>query len=102
MDLLSCENVELEICEKSIPKKYQSYLEEFNISSNELSLKEILFEYDLKSICSTTMWQWMKFLGYKYNERNKCYFSDKHEHEENIQYRKEFIKKYFTLKKKAY
>ena len=52
---------------------------------------EFLFEYGLKSVCNITIWKWMKFLGYKYNERKKCYFSDKHEH-----------KKYFTLKKRAY
>ena len=99
---MSCEYVGLEIRGKIIPIIYVPILDELNISSNELSMNEFLFEYGLKSVCNTTIWKWMKFLGYEYNERKKCYFSDKHEHKENVQYRKEFIKKYFTLEKRAH
>ena len=69
LDLLSCENVGLEIRGKIIQKIYQSYLREANISSNELSMNEFLFEYGLKSVCNTTIWKWMKFLGFEYNEK---------------------------------
>ena len=39
-----------------------------------------------------------EFFGYKYNERNKYYFSDKHEYEENVQYWKDSIKKGYIEK----
>ena len=55
----------------------------------------------LKSICNTTVWKWIKFLSYEYKERNKSYFSDTHEHKENVQYQKEFIKKIFYIRKES-
>ena len=41
-----------------------------------------------------------EILGYEYCEQKKKYYCDKHEEEENVEYRKEFINKYFNYEKK--
>ena len=73
-----------------------------HLKPEDLSLEEFLSDYGLKNIGNTTIWRWMKLIGYEYNERRKSYYSDRHEHEENIEYRKKFIKKYFMLEKRAH
>ena len=45
----------------------------------------------------STISNWFRFLGFTYRERVKCYSNDKHENEETLQARDEFITQYFTL-----
>ena len=44
----------------------------------------------------------MKSIGFSYCERKKNYFTDKHEDQNNREYRIKFIEKYFTLEKNTY
>ena len=44
----------------------------------------------------------MTHLGFQYNKRRKSYFTDRHESEENRNYRREFIQKYFQYELNSY
>ena len=44
----------------------------------------------------------MYHFGFSYNERKKCYFSDKHENVENVNCRKDFIRKYFDYEMRTH
>ena len=37
----------------------------------------------------------MARLGFKYEERKKCYYVDNHESDENVNYRRKILKRYF-------
>ena len=43
------------------------------------SLEELKFQLDITSICISTVWRCMIFLGYNYDENKKCYYTDGHE-----------------------
>ncbi len=55
-----------------------------------------------KGISHTTTWKWLHEFGFEYKERQKCYFSDKHENEENVSYRKKFVHEYFETELNMY
>jgi len=44
----------------------------------------------------------MHYLGFKFDEQKKCYFTDRHEHAENVADRKKFRKDYFEYEKRTY
>ena len=44
----------------------------------------------------------MKSIGFSHCERKKSYFTDKHEDQNDREYRIKFIEKYFTLEKNTY
>ena len=99
MDLLSCENVGLEICKKI----YQKY-------TNLTLMNWVFFKWVILDWMSFLIWleEYMQLykmevdeIAWLQIEWKNCHLSDKHEHEENVQYQKEFIKKYFTLQKRS-
>ena len=58
---------------------------------------ELLDKLDLKSLALTTIWRWLRFIGYKYNNNKRSYYTDEHERPnvvtgwDNI-----FLKSYFA------
>ena len=44
----------------------------------------------------------MKIIGFRYCDRTKNYFCDKHESDKNVRYREKFIKEYFKYKLDSY
>ena len=44
----------------------------------------------------------MFHFGFSYNERKKCYFSDEHENMENVNHRKDSIRKYFNYEMRTH
>ncbi len=88
LDLSSCNNVVLEIREKVLPKLFQSYLDSMYLKPEDLLLEEFLSDYGLKNVCNTTIWRWIKINGYEYSEKKETYYSGRHEHKENVEYRK--------------
>ena len=54
----------------------------------------------LKNVSISTVWRWTHHFGFSYDERKKCYLSDKHENRENIEYRKKKYTTIFCLQKK--
>ena len=80
-----------------LPEIYETYLEN-ETHDNLPSFNNFLEDFNLSTnrISHNTTWRWLLELSFEYKE-TKCYFSDKHELEENIRYRKIFIEKYFKL-----
>ena len=82
---LSCENVAVYMREELFPSIYTTYLSENNLhNNNPPTLQQFLMDYGIKNVSVQTAWRWMRYLGYKYDERKKSYFTDKHESDENI------------------
>ena len=44
----------------------------------------------------------MRHFGFSYDKRRKCYFSDKHENSENVEFRKKSTKEYFKYELRTY
>ena len=63
----------------------------------------ILHQLHLKTISYSTMSRWMKYLGFKYCENQKCYYTDGHERDEAVRYRIDrFLIQYFEAELLAY
>ena len=71
LDQLSCENVQNEIKHNIIPQVYRTYLEDCDSDDNPLSQDDLLYLFGLKKICLKTVWKWMKYMGFSYDERKK-------------------------------
>jgi hypothetical protein len=56
--------------------------------------KELLDFYKSKPPSTTTVWRWMRRLGYKYCARKKSFYVDGHERAEQRFHRKEFTEEY--------
>jgi len=102
MQNLNCENIGNHLRNNIIPQIYQTHLEECQLNNHQLSYADFLRIFHLKSISESTVWRWMKFLGFEFCERRKNYYCDKHESEENVIYRKDFAKKYFKYEQNTY
>jgi hypothetical protein len=64
-------------------------------STQTLSGKQEVAKFlNQKKISRATAHNWMKILGYQYNELTKGFYTDTHEKEENIQYQIKFIHHY--------
>ena len=98
---LSCEAVTLHLRENIIPKIYENMIKDCHVD-NQPTYLEFLAAFNLKSISSVTTWRWMKSIGFSHCERKKSYFTDKHEDQNDREYRIKFIEKYFTLEKNTY
>jgi hypothetical protein len=56
--------------------------------------KELLDFYKEKLPATSTVWRWMRRLGYKYCSRNNSFYVDGHERAEQRFHRKEFTEEY--------
>eukprot|EP00978_Attheya_sp_CCMP212_P034570 scaffold145334_cov42-Attheya_sp.AAC.1 len=63
-------------------------------STRNVSRKGVAKILNQKKISRATAHNWMKILGYQYNELTKGFYTDNHEKEENIRYRIKFIRRY--------
>jgi len=99
---LNCESIGVQMKQKILPKTYQTYLEDCGLDNQHLSYPDFLRCFHLKSISDSTIWRWMKYLGFNFCERRKNYYCDKHEDEMNVQYREKFIKEYFKYEQNKY
>ena len=100
---MNCVKVRNVINEVLIPEIYQTY--QNNDEHNNLpSYEEFLEEFSLSKngVSSSTTLRWLHALGFEYKERKKSHFTDKHESEENVSYREEFVKKYFEAEFNTY
>ena len=64
--------------------------------------EKLLKEYSLKKLTDTTVCNWMRQLGFKYEIRKKCYYVDNHDSPENLEYRKLFIQRYLKYELRAH
>jgi hypothetical protein len=68
-----------------------------NEGEEHRTTKEIVLQsFGLKTLCLSTTHRYLTYLGYKWSDQKKCYYNDGHERKENVLYRKDFIKKYFS------
>ena len=65
-------------------------------------LKTLLSEFGLTSVCPSTVYLWMKRLGFKYEPRRKGYYVDGHEKPATVQYRKAFVTRYLLYEGRMY
>ena len=64
--------------------------------SQEETEKAILRRYGLTKLCPSTVYKWMKLLGFKYELQHKGYYVDGHEKPATVAYRKDFVSRYLT------
>ena len=100
LDILSCQAVSIQLQQNIIPNIFNSLPDD--LQAEGLTYKNFLNHYGLKSITSQTAWRWMKLIGFHFDKRKKCYFSDHHEDMGNVEYRKIFIQKYFKYELNTY
>ena len=67
------------------------------------SYNEFLHMLRLKITCIPTIWRWLIYLGYKYDENQRNYYADGHKREDIVQDRNEiFLVDYFSVKCHCY
>ena len=72
------------------------------ILGSTFTIINLLNENGLTKLSLSTIYRWIDALGYKYNERKKCYYVDNHESIDNVQYRNSFLKRYFSYELRAH
>jgi hypothetical protein len=67
---------------------------ETNENDDVISL--FLRAHRLKKFSFSTSWQWMRLLGFDYDNQRKSYYVDGHEREDVVAHRHSFCKNYLT------
>ena len=81
-----------------IPHFFQHHLTECSQSeTTPYSQDDFLTLLGLKTVDVSTVWRWLKQIGFEYKHNIKCYYTDKHESEENIAARNAYINTYLEL-----
>ena len=94
---LSCESLAAEVSKNIIPVCYKELEDEAGSDRNNLpELDELFVMMGLKTFSVSTAWRMMQYLGYKYCETRRGYYTDGHEREDVVKDRnKRFLKDYF-------
>jgi hypothetical protein len=71
------------------------------LEDEEEEVKALLKQYGLLAMRVSTLYRWLKKLGFSYEPSWKCYYVDGHEKEATIAYRYNFIERYFTYDRRA-
>ncbi len=66
------------------------------------AVQNLLYEHGLKKVCPSTIYNWMKLLGFKYEPRRKGYYVDGLKHPATIEYRKSFVQHYLPYERRMY
>jgi hypothetical protein len=72
------------------------------IGQESRDVKTILKQYGLTKVCLSTVYKWMKKLGFNYEPRKKSYYVDGHEKEETISYRWRYIERYLQYEQRMF
>jgi hypothetical protein len=102
---MSSESVAAEIRQTILPKCYEDLLGETDDPGGLPTYRynELLQMLDLKWVCPNTAWRWLQFMGYKYDENRRCYYTDGHEREDAVKdCNKCFLVEYFKLERRAH
>jgi len=65
----------------------------------ESQVREVLQEYGLKTICPSTIYHWLKKVGFVYELRKKGYYVDEHKRPLMVEYWNNFVKWYLTYER---
>jgi DNA-binding transcriptional regulator YhcF (GntR family) len=98
LNRLSVEAVVEYIHHTVLPQIARNEMEENNnLHIGEEEMKKIILQcYGLTKLCPSTVYKWMKQLGFKYEPQRKGYYVDGHEKPATIAYRKDFVQRYLT------
>jgi len=89
------------VCNKK--KVLPQLLENYPVLHNNLvkeidnNLAHLSGEYVFTKLSLPTIYRWMHALGFKYDERKKCYYVYNHKSEANVTYRRGFFKSILQL-----
>ena len=72
--------------------KERSAVEPSEGEKYEKEMRDLLREYGLKTICPSTIYRWLKKLGFVYEPRKKGYYVDGHEKPSTVEYQNNFVK----------
>ena len=76
------------------PEEEKELLPEYNIFLNNLRLLSVSY---------STVFRWMRYLGYNYNDNKRSYYTDGHEREDVVRDRNDrFLVSYFKAKLQCY
>ncbi len=64
----------------------------------EATVQGMYHEHGLKKICPSTIYKWLKLLGFRYEPRRKGYYVDGHDRPETISYRNKYVQHYLQYK----
>jgi hypothetical protein len=53
-------------------------------------IKKLVSQYRLKNLSISTVYRWMRVLGFKYEVRKKGFYIDGHEKPATLEYRKKY------------
>ena len=75
-----------------LPQLVENEVKESNEELDQESAREkILKQYGLTNICISTVYKWIKKLGFNYEPRKKGYYVDGHKKEETVSYHWRYI-----------
>ncbi len=74
-----------------------------NLQIGEDEMKKVILHcYRLTKLCPSTVYKWMKQLGFKYELQRKGYHIDGHENLATIAFQKDFVQRYLMEKVQMY
>ena len=103
LESLSCEKAHLYLIDTVVPHLKEKCNEELEAwGEDPLTTEEFLAMCKLKMLCVSTVWRWLRLLGFEYKANTKTYYTDGHERPDNVKYRMVFISRYRELEKRCY
>jgi hypothetical protein len=81
--------------------------EQFQVESTEgerykKTVKDLLQQHGLGKICPSTIYHWLKLLGFKYEPRQKGYYVDGHEKPSTVENQNSFVRWYLTYESQMF
>ena len=103
IQLLNCESARAYVLNEIVPVCLIRCNDEFEKQGMPaLTTEEFMSFVGLSTVSPSTAWRWLRLLGFRYENINKCFYTDKHEDAKNIADRIAFIERYFRLEMRAY
>jgi hypothetical protein len=86
-----------------LPQMIENEVKESNGELDQEQAREkVLKQYGLTKICLSTVYKWLKKLGFNYEPRKKGYYADGQEKEETVSYRLRYIKRYLQYEQRMF
>ena len=94
---LNFEIIGIKLKQNILPNTYKTYLQEVKLNNHQLTYSDFQKLFHLISISHSTIFKWMKYLGFNFCETRRNYYCDKHEEQSNVEYREPFTKKILSI-----
>ena len=96
------ENADLDNVYARIEDIVKSHEDALTQEERDVEVNTILSDNRLKEVEKTTMYKWLKFLGFKNKTFEKSFNCDGHEAEDTVEYRIKFILKYIEYERRSF